>query len=127
MARFKYFRYGQRTGEKAKFPKKNFVRFEEGNENCDKIAAYTTLLPDDVVAKSNLVDLNGKMTKLAKLRLIAGIGQNEFAEMMGIPRRTVQTWESNGMNKASFDAVVKVADCFGVKDLREFYEPEEEN
>ncbi len=127
MARFKYFRYGQRIGEKAKFPKKNFVRFEEGNENCDKIAAYTTLLPDDVVAKNNLIDLNSKMTKLAKLRQTAGIGQNEFAEMMGIPRRTVQTWESNGMNKASLDSVVKVADYFGVKDLRDFYEPEEKN
>ena len=31
------------------------------------------------------------------------------------------------MNKASLDSVVMIADYFGVKDLREFYEPEEEN
>lgn len=61
------------------------------------------------------------MTKLAKLRLTAGIGQNEFAQMMGIPKRTIQTWESIGMNKASLDSVVMIADYFGVKDLREFY------
>ena len=127
MAKLKYYRYGQRTGEKAKFPKKNFVRFEDSKDDCDKIAAYTALLPDDVVSKSNLVDLNCKMTKLAKLRLTAGIGQNEFAQMMGIPKRTIQTWESIGMNKASLDSVVMIADYFGVKDLREFYEPEEEN
>lgn len=127
MAKLKYFRYGQKTGTKAKFPRKNLVRFEDGNDTYDKIAAYTVMLADDVVVRNNLVDLNEKVTKIAKLRLIAGIGQNEFANMMDIPKRTLQTWESKGLNAASFDAVVKIADFFGVKDLRDLLEPKDEN
>ena len=122
MAKLKYFRYGQKSGTKAKFPRKNFVRFEDGNDTCDKIAAYTVMLADDVVVRNNLVDLNEKVTKIAKLRLIAGIGQSEFANMMDIPKRTIQTWETVGMNKASLDSVVKIADFFGVKDLRDLLE-----
>lgn len=127
MAKLKYFRYGQKTGTKAKFPRKNLVRFEDGNDTYDKIAAYTVMLADDVVVRNNLVDFNEKVTKIAKLRLIAGIGQNEFANMMDIPKRTLQTWESKGLNAASFDAVVKIADFFGVKDLRDLLEPKDEN
>ena len=120
MARFKYYKYG--TTKDVKLPKIGWVRSEkDASGKYLTIEIYDRIIRDADVKKYHLVDLNEPTSKLTKYRSSAGITQNQLAEILGIPRRTVQTWEKNGVNKAAFDSVVKLASVLkcNVMDLYE--------
>ena len=117
MAKLKYYRYALK--EEGTFPKKNMVRTETAPEGFWGMAAYTTLLPDSTVKRYNLVDLNTDIKTVTRLRIMSGLKQTEMAEKLGVPFRTYQNWEIGGMGNASLSNTIKVADYFGIKDLRE--------
>ena len=117
MAKIKYYRYALK--EEGRFPKTGFVREEKAPEGYYAMAAYTTILPDSTVKKYNLVDLNEDVRYVSRLRIRAGLTQREMAEKIGIPYRTYQNWEINGMEGAILGGAVKLADFYGIKDLRD--------
>lgn len=117
MAKLKYYRYALK--EEGKFPKKNFVRLENPPDGYWGSAVYNTLLPDQTVKKYCLVDLNDDVSHLARLRILAGIKQGEAAEKLGVPLRTLQGWEMGGIGSANLTNSIKLADLYGVKDLRD--------
>ena len=117
MAKLKYYRYA--IEQEGKLPKKNMVRMETAPEGYYAMAAYTTLLPDSIVEKYNLVDLNGDVRNLQRLRIMAGYTQQEVADRIGVPIRTYQGWEMGKIGSANLTNSVKLADFFGVKDLRD--------
>lgn len=119
MAKLKYYRYGLR--EEGKFPKKGFVREEKEKapEGYYSMAAYNTLLPDATVAKYNLVDMNGDIKFIARQRIMAGLTQKYVSDTLGVPFRTYQTWEMGNIGDTTLNNAIKIADFFGVKDLRD--------
>lgn len=73
------------------------------------------------IEKYGLVDLNEGYTKLTIYRSAIGMKQSELSALTGIPIKTIQGWELNGLNVANVVKAVKIADALrcNVKDLLE--------
>ena len=117
MAKLKYYRYALK--EEGKFPKKGFVREEKAPDSFWGMAAYNTLLPEATVTKYNLVDMNGDIKFIARQRIMAGLTQKYVSDTLGVPFRTYQAWEMGNIGDTTLNNAIKVADFFGVKDLRD--------
>lgn len=48
---------------------------------------------------------------LKERRKAAGLNQNELSELSGVPKRTIQHWEENGVENGTVKNVLKVADA----------------
>ena len=59
------------------------------------------------------------MRYIARMRIIAGLTQREVAEKLGVPIRTFQGWEMGNMGSMNLINAIKIADFYGVKDLRD--------
>lgn len=109
MARFKYYRYG--TTKECKLPRTGWIRSEKDyTGKYISIEVYDRMFRDSDVTKYGLDDLNEPVKKLTKYRSAAGYTQIELADLVGIPARTLQSWETKGMNKATLDVAIKTAD-----------------
>ena len=63
--------------------------------------------------------------KIAEMRNKAGLTQNQLVELSGIPRRTLQLWETNQTTPDMFKAyqIAKVLEC-SIEDLINFEDEE---
>lgn len=52
--------------------------------------------------------------ELREIRTKRGLTQEQLAYMVGVTVRAVQKWESNGVDKAQFAVMSKVAEVLGV-------------
>ena len=112
--------YGIKT-ENQKYPKSGFLRVRDYDlpEGCARVLVYATLLTDEEVKKYGLVDLNPPAKNLTKMRVKVGMKQTELARVSGVPLRTIQGWELNGMAGAALSKAYKIAKALGcqIEDL----------
>lgn len=124
MARFKYYRYARRADNG--LPKKGFIRFEEYGvpDEYHSIAVFERMLSEAEMKRFGLIDLNEPVKKLTRIRVSACMKQSELSEITGISTRTIQGYELNGMNGASFRNVILIAKALrcNVMDLAEYNE-----
>lgn len=52
---------------------------------------------------------------LKNRRKEAGIAQRELSERSGVPLRTIQNWEKDGVDRAVVGSLKRVADVLGCK------------
>lgn len=108
MSRFKYQRYGLLS--KGSLPKNGFIRFEDNiPDGYYAVAVYNRMLSEKEVKRYKLTDLNSNVNKLTRQRLLAGMKQNELAELTELSIRTIQGWELNGIGGAAVNKVYRVS------------------
>lgn len=126
MARFKYYRYGML--DKGQIPKKGLIRMEhdwefDGGELWG-VAVYDRPLMMYEIEKHKFIDMNDPVRNLTRIRMHRGLKQKELSEAAGVPLRTLQGWELNGMQNAALGSAIKLADYLKC-DVRDLLDPED--
>lgn len=108
------YRYGLKNADK-KYPKDGFIRSTDYDvpDGCDLVLVYKKPLTDAEIKKYDLVNMNGRVRALTRLRLGIGMKQTELAAITGLSLRTIQGWELNGMGGAALSKAYKTAKALG--------------
>lgn len=116
--RFKHYKY-RFGGDGDEAPAEGFVKFTK-----DDIVVYDRMLTKAELRKYDLIDLNEPVKQLARLRSANKMTQAKLAEQVGVPVRTVQAWEKNGMGGSSLVNAFRVSRVLHVP-ITDLIEPED--
>jgi DNA-binding XRE family transcriptional regulator len=87
---------------------------EEGKDGYYDVLTYKRRLTAKEIEDYELDDLNkDPKSSLARIREEKGLRQRELAENIGVPVRTFEGWEFNGIGKLNFNKVMKIASVLG--------------
>lgn len=110
------FRYGMRLRGFAPGcqPVDGLLSREEGKDGYYDVLTYKRRLTAKEIEDYELDDLNkDPKSSLARIREEKGLRQRELAEKIGVPVRTFEGWEFNGIGKLNFNKVMKIASVLG--------------
>lgn len=106
-------------------PKKGFIEArEDPTGKYHNIIVYNRRLTDKEIEAYELDDLNRKAKQITVVRERKGMRQPEFAELLGVSIKTLQSWEIRGMNGVGLAKCLDVADKIGIN-VRELCDDEE--